>query len=182
VGGAPVRLVVGDQHLATPHGAVGAVAGAVERHPDDLLVRTDAVFGEHRRDVGVVVLDPADRPSRRVRSRPLAGPVVRMQVGHQQLGPYAGEFFEVPLGAGERVNGADVVHVADVLAGPGVPAGAQRAGVLEVRADGQDRRHVERQRQRQRRVPARAADRQLGAADMPAHRVVARHPDAAVVP
>jgi hypothetical protein len=104
-----------------------------------------------------------------------------MPVGHQDFRPYPGQLGQVPLGAGERVDGAHVVHVADVLADPGVSAAGERAGVLQVGAGGQHRRHLERQGQRQRRVPPGAADRQLCPGDVPAHRIVARHPDAAVV-
>ncbi len=77
-----VALVVGEQHLATPDGAVGAVAGPVEGEAEHLLRSVQPVFGHHRRDVRVVVLHrcgPGGPPA--LRSRPGGGPVQRMRVG-----------------------------------------------------------------------------------------------------
>ena len=76
VGDAFVSVDVGEQYLATPDGAVVAVARAVERDADDPLVRVALVLGHHGRDVGVVVLhldDPIGvvgaRPTWRSRTR-----------------------------------------------------------------------------------------------------------------
>ena len=44
-----------EQDLPSPDGAVDAVAGAVEHHPEDRFI--NAVFSQERREVGVVVLD-----------------------------------------------------------------------------------------------------------------------------
>ncbi len=126
VRGPPELLVVGDQHLAAPDRAVGAVAGAVEGDPDDPLVGAEPVLAHHRRDVRVVVLHQVDRPVRRRGAGPAAGPVAGVPVGDQPRRADPGEHLEVPLGAGQRVERGDVVHVADVLADPGVPAARRR--------------------------------------------------------
>src|ERR1043166_777212 len=49
---------IGLEELRAPDVAVVTVAGAVERDPDDAL--GDAVFGEHRGDVRVMMLDGND--------------------------------------------------------------------------------------------------------------------------
>ena len=67
---AAVAVVVGEQELAAPHGAVVAVAGAVEGDADHRPAAVEAVLGHRRGDVRVVVLDAYDGPVRRVAGRP----------------------------------------------------------------------------------------------------------------
>lgn len=158
------------------------MAGAVEGDADHALVRAQAVLRHHGRDVRVVVLHGADRPPGRVGASPVAGVVAGVAVGHQPGGRHPGEVLQMFLGPGQSADRGQVVHVADVLAQPGVAALGQRTGVLQVGAHGERRGHVEGQRERQRGVSARAAQRQLGTGGPAADRVVARHMDAPVVP
>lgn len=182
VGRPAERLVAGHQDLTAPGSAVVAVAGAVEGDADDALVRAQTVLRHHGRDVRVVVLHRADRPAGGVGAGPLAGVVAGVPVGHQTGRPHTGETLQVLLGPGQGANGGQIVHVADVLAEPGVAALGQGEGVLQVGAHGERRRDVERQRERQRCVPARSAEREFGAGHVPADGVVARHVDPPVVP
>jgi len=102
-------------------------------------------------------------------------------VGHELFRNHPRERLEVLLRPGERLDGGQVVHVPDVLAEPRIPSGRDRAGVLEVTADGEGGTDLERQRHRQRGKPAGAAHRQLDAADDAGDRVVAGHVDPTVV-
>lgn len=154
VRGPAERRVAYHQELTAPRRAVVPVAGAVEGDADHLLVPAQTVLRHDRRDVRVVVLHGAHGPPRRTVAGPVAGPVAGMAVRDQQRGHHPGEFFEVPLRAGQGVDRGQVVHVADVLAQPGIAALAQGAGVLQVRAHGERRRYVEGQRERQRGIPA----------------------------
>ncbi len=86
-GGLPARspVVAGDQDLAAPDGAIGAVTGAIEGEADDPLVPRDPVFRHDCRDVGVVVLDQRQR-SVAALIGPASGLVARVGVGGHTLG------------------------------------------------------------------------------------------------
>ena len=84
-----------------------------------------------------------------------------MCVGDKHLRGDRGQFLQVPLCRVERGQRRQVVHVTDVLAQPRILSVRDRHGVLEVGADGQRRRYRHRKRDRQRRVTARAPDRQV---------------------
>ena len=166
--GAPTRLErarVGHQHLAAPDRAVGAVAGAVEREADHRPVRP-AVARPCRTRCGRGGAAPATtgRP-RRVPAAHRALTVARVPVGRQQLRPDAAERLQMPLGGGERLPGGQVVHVADVPGQPGVTPLGQAAGVLQVRADRQHRRH-----RRPAARPAAARTRGTGGPAVPRRR------------
>jgi len=82
VGGPLEPVIAGNEDLATPDGAIAAVAGAVEGEADDPLVRRYAVLHHNCGDVRVVVLDQF-RWSLGVLVGPESGPVCRMRVrGH----------------------------------------------------------------------------------------------------
>ena len=127
VGQPAERLVVGEQHLAAPHRAVGAVAGAVEGDPDHLLVPAQPVLGHHRGDVGVVVLHRAHRPpaacARAHAGGAVAGVARRRRAAPARTPVSASRWRSV---ARQRLDACQVVHVADVLADPGVAALARR--------------------------------------------------------
>ncbi len=76
----------------------------------------------------------------------------------------------------------EILQIADVLADIGVGAMHQRECVLEVRTDGEERlRTRQRQPQRQRRIPARAAQEHAGFVDDANHGVVVAGHDVAIV-
>ena len=104
-----------------------------------------------------------------------------MRVGDKHIRGDTGQRLQMRLSRIERRQGGEVVHVADVLAQPGVLSVGDRHGVLQVCSHGQCRRHRDRQRDGQRRVSARAPDRQLDAVDHPHDRVIAGHQDGPVV-
>ena len=113
-----------------------------------------------------------------------------MRVGDKHLRIHPGKCPQVLLCRVERRQRREVVHVADVLAQPGVLSVGDRQCVFEVGADRKGRRQRQRQRDGQWRVSAGAPDRQLdglipivGTADRyHAHDgVVAGHEDRAVV-
>ena len=175
-------LVVGEQHLATPHRAVGAVTRSVEGESEHLLGTIQAVFGHHRRDMRVVVLHGSDRSACGVAVRPRGGPVQRMCVGDKHLRCDRGQLLQVPLCRVERGQRREVVHVADVLAQPGVLPVRDRHGVLQVGADGQRRRHRHRQaRWAAARIRASAGSAVRRPPTTRIDGVVARHQDRAVV-
>jgi hypothetical protein len=76
VGDALEVAVAGDEDLAAPNGAVGAVAGAVEGETEHGGVG-GPVLGHHRSYVGVVVL--GEQPARRHGLRPSCGVVAGMR-------------------------------------------------------------------------------------------------------
>ena len=86
-----IALVVGEQHLAAPDRAVGAVTGSVEGEAEHLLRPVQPVLGHHRGDVRVVVLDRPDRPPAGVAPRPRGGAVARVRVGDDDFRADAGQ-------------------------------------------------------------------------------------------
>ena len=100
MGGPDERAVVGDQELSAPDGAVLAVPRAVEGDAEHLDAIGDPVVGHRGGDVGVVVLDPCDRPTGCVVERPATRPVRRVPVGGQGARADAGQPLEVGLGHG----------------------------------------------------------------------------------
>ena len=165
VGQPAVLLVVGEQHLATPDRAVRTVTGAVEGEPEYLLGAGEPVLGHHRCDVRMVMLHVPDWFGAAVATRPCGGAVSGMAVSDHDLGVDARECAQVPLGRVERRERGEVVHVADVLAQPRVPALGDGQRVLQVGADRQRRRHVDGQGDGQRGVPAGSPDGQLDGPD-----------------
>ena len=81
----------------------------------------------------------------------------------------------------ECIERLEVLHVADVLAHEGVIVACQAERGLELAAHGQRGWQAERQFDRKRCIPARAAHRQLFAFKHPHHRIVAAGVDLAVV-
>ena len=142
---------VADQDLAAPDRPVRPVARAVEDRADRRAL--DAVLGEARGEVRVVVLD-ADQLQAVALERVGGRRVVGVEVVGDDLGRDREQPLEVldplPVGEQRRV----VLEVADVVADPGAaPAGEAERG-LELRAAGQHRpRRSDRQR---RRSPARS--------------------------
>ena len=129
-----------DQQLATPGFAVGAEANAVERQAEHRARVEAAVLGQHRADVGVVVLH-ADRRHAQARGggeRDAGGVEVRMQVvgdgAHWPRGSREqGLHRRLDAGAGVRA-----VEVPEVGAeGPAVRV-EQAGRVLEPGAEGED--------------------------------------------
>ena len=113
--------------------------------------------------------------------RPRSAAVARMSVRHQQFGRHVGHRGQLVGGRGEGLQRGEVVHVTDVPAQPGVSAGADREGVLQVAAGGQRRPDRHRHRDRQGCVAARPAHRKLIMVDHPEDGVVAGHLDRSVV-
>ena len=128
-GGALERHEVADEDLSTPDRAVGAVARAVVDRSDGRAF--EAVLGEARGQMGVVVLD-----AREVRAVQLEGErrrgVVGVQVMRDQLGPQREQALEMadPLPVGEQ--GRVVLEIADVVADPGAAPAREAEGGLEL--------------------------------------------------
>ena len=133
----PVALVVGDQHLATPDGAIWTVTGSVKGESENVTVAVQAVFGHDGGDVGVVVLHRPDRSPVGIAARPGGGAVTGVCVGDKIRGVHSRQFPQVPLGRVECGQGGQVVHVADVLTQPRVLALGNGQRVLQVGADRQ---------------------------------------------
>ena len=154
--------------------AVRAVAGAVEDERERRAAQP--VLGQAGGGVGVVVLH-LDRLGVAL-PRPLARQVVGMHVAGDHLRPHA-EHGQVQLEVGsERAVGGLGVEVAEVRREVRRSLAGDAEGALELgprRHDRPARGHG--QRQRRRRVPARAADRKL----RPHDRVLAAAVDRAVV-
>ena len=118
-----VALVVGEQHLAAPDGAVGAVAGAVEREPDHLLAPSRPCSAITAAMCAWWCCTDAHRPARGIAVRPRGGAVARVRVGdHDVPGATPVRCSRCRSARVERRQRGQVVHVADVLAQPGVPA------------------------------------------------------------
>ena len=180
VGDAFVPVGVGEQYLAAPDGAVVAEARAVEREPDDPLVRVALVLGHHRRDVGVVMLD-LDDPIGVVGARPPGGCVAGVGIDGDDVGRDRVDPLELGDESLERFERLEVLHVAEVLAHEGALGRRQAERVLEFSTDGQHRAAAAPDRHGQRCEAAGAADREQDVAGDTDDRVVARHVDLAVV-
>jgi hypothetical protein len=171
------------QELAAPDRPVGAVPGAVERDPDQLLAQP-AVLGQQRHHMRVVVLDEVQRwlaGAARVPLGPVAGSVGRVQVGRDHLRgcPVHGrELRDHPVEGAQR---RQVAHVADVSGAEGAVVVGEAARVFRLPADREHRRQRPPEPHRERRVTPRAPDRQLAVGQHPDDGVVARHVDRAVV-
>ncbi len=190
---------VGDQELAAPDRAVGAVAGAVEGHPDDRAVRP--VVGQAGGDVRVVVLDAGQLHAGELGAgqlhagqlgvseilvrkidRVLGGQVLGMQVVGDHLGPDVEQPPEVLDPLGERAQRLGVLQVPDMVRHERVVLLGQAERVLQLGPAGQDRpgepdAHAERFRH----VAAGPPDHRLPAAEGPHDRVVGPDLDRAVV-
>jgi hypothetical protein len=167
------------EDFPAPDGLVASVTRAVEGDPDDRF--TDApVLGQQRHHVRVVVLNEVQRSTVRAALRPISGVIPGMQVGGQPCGltAYLAELAHRPLERAQRLPGA---HVADVPGQVGARAVGEAEGVLQFPADGQHRRALDIQVDRQRRIPAGPADRQFAPVDHPHHGVVTWDVDRAVV-
>ena len=139
------------------------------------------MFGHDGDDVRVVVLHEDDV----IRAGTCLGPVTSVVAGMRIRDGalrfdlvHVAELLDRTLEGDERLRAP---HVADVLAHPRVVTSREAKGVLELAPDRQRRRDAGGQPNRQRRVAARAADRQFVTVDQADHRVVARHMDRPVV-
>ena len=170
---------VGDEELAAPERAVGAVPDAVEADRQHRLGA--AVLDETRRGVGVVVLH-SDRRQPELEGE-LRRQVLRMEVVGDDLGHDPVQPGKVVDRLEERPVRRQVLEVADVMAGDDVAALGDGDGALQLRTDGEHggRRGVEGQRQRLRRVAARPTQQLDPAAGGTGDRVVAADVDRAVV-
>ncbi len=142
---------VRDEELPSPQCAVGAVAEAVEREREHGA--GPAVFGEARRDVGMVVLH-TDAREIQVRGE-LAREVLGVEVVGDDLGDHGVERAEVVDCLQERAVRGEMFEVADVVARDDVGANGHRDRALELRSDGEDRpTRTHHHREGLRRVPA----------------------------
>ena len=178
----PEALVVGEQELAAPDRAVGAVARAVERDADDgrLLV----VLGHAGEDVRVVVLDFEERHAGLLGERFGDGRsvVARVQVAGDGLRAVLEQGFHELDGILEREHGAQVAHVADVRRRVEEVAAREAEGVLELAADAEHLPFEWGAEHEGQRGEAAAAAHHVGPARKPVHDgVVGAQADAAVV-
>ena len=171
--------VVGDEHLASPHRAVGAVPGAVEAEADDGLGH--AVLGHHRGDVGMVMLHSHDPATGGVAHRPSRREVPRVEVRRQDVRFDPEELLHVLDGVRKCVQGLEVLHVADVLAHERVPSVGETEGRLELAAGRQQGRHLEGKLDGEWGVAAGSPHREHPAGDYPHNRVVDGNVDVAVM-
>ncbi len=142
-----------------------------------------AVFGQHRAQVGMVVLNPDQRHF------PLLGQVfgqhagvgAGFQVASHCLRSDAGEVEQVVGRLLQRLAGQRVVERADVLRHEGVLAAQHGGGGLHIGAQRQYRRAVQRQRHRVRHKAASAAEQQRPPPLQRYHAIVATSDDGAVM-
>ena len=127
------------EKLTTPDRAVVTVAGTIERHTDDPRLEL-AVLGEHARHMGPMVLYREAVRARQLLSE-RAGCVLRMSiVCDGQVGPRESIHpYQIAHGFAERYERVVVLQVANVLTDNGLTIHHERHGVLEIRAEGQDR-------------------------------------------
>ena len=177
VGGTLEAVVVGDEDLTSPNGAVGPVSGAVERESDHAV--GDAVLGHHRCDVRMVMLHLDNRSS--VALRPRRRQIPRVEIGGDRLRFNPEQVSEVAHGVVESGERLEVLHVPDVLAHESVPAGGEAERRLQFATGCEDGRNLEGKRNRERCIAAGPADRVFGAVEDPHHRVVTRDADIAIV-
>ena len=78
----PVVRAIHPQHFAAPRGSVGAQAKAVQREGNDRVA--NALFGQHRPDMGMVVLQGMGRNGQALRQ--LGGELRAVEVGVQVVG------------------------------------------------------------------------------------------------
>ncbi len=193
VGDAVKAGIVGDQKLAAPNGAIGAITGAVKRDPDDGLRPVQPVFCHTAGHVGMVMLDGDQLGGGRRAGRVILLPALRHApriLGAQIARVHViGDDFRLDAkGAAELLDhvfkGAQrlvILHIADVLAEKGIARPRQAKGVLEFGADSQGRAGLKGQMDGIGRIPARAAQGHFGALKDARHRVVATGVDGAVV-
>ena len=124
---------VRDEELAAPQGAVGAVPGAVEGHPDHRAFM--AVVGQAGGDVRVMVLHAAGVHVE-VESV-LGGQVLRVQVVGDDLRVDAEQPAEVLDALGERAQRRRVLQVPDVVGYERAVGRRQAERVLQLGAAGQ---------------------------------------------
>lgn len=131
---------VHQQQFATPRLAIIAQADAVQRQADGGPVR--AVLGQHRSDVGVMVLhgDGGHGPFRR-QFRPVArAEEFRMQVVGDEPRLDVQHLPQMGHRLDHRLTGGGVVEIAHMLGNEGFVTAGQAHGVLEVAAQRQHRR------------------------------------------
>ena len=134
---------VGEEELATPERAVGAVAEPVEREPEHRFGA--AVLHHARGDVRVMVLH---RHCGKVEvERELGRQVLRMEIVRDHFREHAVERGEVVDGLEERLVGREVLEVSDVMAGDDVVATGDGDRRLQL---GAEREHGALRRERQR--------------------------------
>jgi len=139
----------------------------------------DAVLGHHRRDVGMVMLHLDDGEI--VVLRPLRRQVPGVEIGSNRLRFNPEEINEVVNGTSEGVESLEVLHVPDVLAHEPVAARSEAERSLQLTTGREDGRHLEGQRDRERRVASGTPDRIFGAVEHAHHRVITRGGDVATV-
>ena len=147
---------VAGEDLASPDGAVGPVARAVEDRPHRLL--GDAVLRQARRQMRVVVLD-RDGFDALARERVTGRQVVGMEVVGDDLGLDREQSPEMVDPAAIGLERLEVLQVSHVGTDPRAGALGDAEGVLELGPAAEDRtRGCERQRDRRGCVAARAPD------------------------
>ena len=129
------RPQVAEQQLAAPRDAVGTVPGPVVDRADGGA--GEAVLGQARREVRVVVLD-ADELDAVALERIARGQVLGVQVVRDDLGTHVEEPLEVRDALAERRQRLGVAQVPDVMADPRPPAAGDAERALELRAAGED--------------------------------------------
>ncbi len=178
VAGAAEASGIAEQEFPPPDPTVGAVADAVEDHPDRLLFH--AVFGQAGGQVGVVVLH---RQPRQIATRfGVAGRgVVGMEIVGDQLRGDAEDLLQVVDGSGEGILDLGVLQIADVLAQISAIALGEADGVLQLGAEGQHLRLRPGEEDAPRHVAPGATQQQRLTGHDPGDRIVAAGVDRAVV-
>ena len=170
---------VGEQELPAPDGAVGAEAGAVERHPDHRALL--AVVGQAGRDVRVVVLDAGQVHAVELQ-RVLGGQVLRVQVVRDHLRFGVEQPPEVGDPVGEGPQGLEVLQIADVVRDERpVPTARQNVFFSSAPQASTGRGQAGGEAERLGRVAAGAAQQRFPARERPHHRVVGPDVDRPVV-
>src|SRR5581483_4578145 len=125
--------------LATPDAPIVTVPGSIKTHPDNWSIPL-AALGEHRSDVCAMMLN-----SNRIGYAQTRGvnrrAVLRVRVmGHQQfVDTNVIHRKQVDDGLLERLEGAEIVQIANVLADECLPLDDQRDGIFQISAERQQR-------------------------------------------
>ncbi len=141
------------------------------------------VFGHAAGDVRVMMLNGDQRQL--VFFRPLAGPrcgeVAGVQIVHDYFRLDLKRVHQVSQRLLEELKACQIFEIAEVLALVGELSPRQRKDILEMPADSQQWRALQRQRHGKRHKPARSANQLRRAIDNRSDRVVAALKDLAVV-
>ena len=130
--------VIGNEHFPSPDGAIGAIAGAIERDTDHSSV--EMIFRHAGSDMRVMVLDTDQLNAFRFLSDcPLGGEIVRVKIVRDDLGLNFQDALHVLDGFFVEIVAFEIFKIADVLAEERFGATNNADRVFQFATDGENR-------------------------------------------